>query len=89
MRNGARELDVAHALTANLGLNNLYSALLAHNAPVTEALVLTADTLVILNGSEDLSAEETVALRLERSVVDRLRLGDFTKGPATDLIRAR
>ena len=89
MRYWARKLDMSHTLTAYLGLNNLYTALLAHNATVTKTLVLTADTLVILNRSEDLSAEETISLRLERSVVDRLWLRYLAKRPATDLVWAR
>src|SRR2546427_7386813 len=33
----------------------------------------------------DLGAEKAVALRLERAVVDRLRLGHFTMRPRADL----
>ena len=88
MRYWARKLDVAHTLTAYLGLDNLYTALLAHNTTVTKALVLTTDTLVILNRSEDLCAKESISLRLERSVVDRLWLRYLTKRPATDLVWA-
>src|ERR1700723_865579 len=74
VRGRARELDVAHALAAHLGLGHLDAALLAHDAAVLQALVLAAQALVILHGSEDLRAEQPVALRLEGPVVDRLRL---------------
>ena len=56
------------------GLRDLDAALLADDAAVLQALVLAAQALVVLDGPEDLGAEETVALRLERAVVDGLRL---------------
>jgi succinylarginine dihydrolase len=37
-------------------------------------LVLAAQTFVVLHRAEDLGAEQAVALRLERAVVDGLRL---------------
>jgi hypothetical protein len=80
---------VSHALTAHLGLNNLYSALLAHDSTVTETLILTADTFIVLYGTEDLGAKEAIALRLERTVVDRLRLGYLAEGPSTYPLWAR
>src|SRR5262249_35875939 len=52
-------------------------------------LVLAAVALVVLHRPEDLRAEQTVALRLEGSVVDRLRLLHFTVGPFADLVRRR
>jgi len=36
----ARELDVAHALAAHLGLGHFDAALLAHHAAMLEAFVL-------------------------------------------------
>jgi hypothetical protein len=51
-----------------------------------EPLVLAAQALVILDRSEDLGAEQPVALRLEGSVVDGFRLTDFAVGPGTDLV---
>src|SRR4029453_6158222 len=38
---------------------------------------------------EDLRREQTVALRLERAVVDGLRLGDLAERPLLDLLRRR
>jgi hypothetical protein len=69
-------------------LDYLYTTLLAHNATVPKSLVLTADTLVIFNRTENLSAEQTIALWLERTVVDRLWLRYLAKGPASDLVWA-
>ena len=84
VRGRARELDVAHALTAHLGLRDFHAALLADHAAMLEALVLAAQTLVVLHGSEDLGAEQAVTFRLERAVVDGLRLLHFAVRPGTD-----
>jgi hypothetical protein len=55
---------MTHALTTHLGLNHLHTALLADNPSMPQTLILAADTLVVLNRSEYLSAEETITLRL-------------------------
>ena len=64
-------------LAANLAVNHLDAALFAHDATVLHALVLAAQALVVLDGPEDLRAKQPVALRLERAVVDRLRVLDL------------
>jgi len=53
---------------------------------VLQALVLAAQALVVLDRPEDLGAEQAVALRLERAVVDRLGLLDLAEGPRADLL---
>ena len=84
-----RQGDVAHALAADLRLDDLDAALLAHDAAVLHALVLAAVALVVLDRTEDLGAEEPVAFRLERPVVDRLRLLHLAERPLPDLVRGR
>src|SRR6185436_20161803 len=69
-----RQIDVAHALTSHLGLDHLDAALFTDDATMPHALVLAAIALVVLRRSEDLGAEEAIPLRLERPVVDGLRL---------------
>ena len=80
------QFDMAHAFAANLGQGHLDAAFFADHAAVLEALVLAAQTLVILDRTEYLGAEQTIALRLEGPVVDRLRLLDFAVGPGTNLL---
>ena len=75
------EVDVAHALTADLGAGDLDAAALADDALVADALVLAAVALPVLGRTEDALAEEAVLLGLERAVVDRLRLGDLAGAP--------
>src|SRR6202042_2225016 len=86
VRDGSGQVDVAHALTANLLPRHLDAAALADDALVADALVLAAVALPVLGRTEDALAEEAVALGLERAVVDRLRLGDLSRTPAADLL---
>ena len=81
---GRRELDVAHALAAHLGQRHFGAALLADHAAVLHALVLAAQALVVLDRTEDRRAEQAVAFRLERAVVDRLGLLHFAERPRAD-----
>src|SRR5687768_3025342 len=87
MSHGRGELDMAHALAADLGQRHFDAALLADHATVLEALVLAAKALVVLDRPEDLGAEEAVTLRLEGAVVDRLGLLHFAVRLRTDLLR--
>src|SRR5574338_452498 len=89
VRDRGSQLDVAHALAADLGDGHLDAALLAHDSLVLHALVLAAQAFVVLDRAEDARAEQAVTLGLERAVVDRLRLLDLAERPAADLVRAR
>ena len=89
VRNRAREFDVAHAIAPHFRQRDFDAALLADHAAMLEALVLAAQTLVVLHRPEDAGAEQTVALRLERAVVDRLRLLHFAERPRPDHVRRR
>src|SRR5690606_29995567 len=64
-------------------------ALLADDAAVLQALVLAAETFVVLDRTEDLRAEQAVALGLERAVVDGFGFLDFAVGTGPDLLRRR
>src|SRR4051794_2647603 len=84
---GARQLDVPEALAADAGEGHFDAALVADDAPVLHAFVLSAQAFPILGGSEDARAEQPVALRLKSPVINSLRLGHFAVGPAPDLFR--
>jgi hypothetical protein len=88
-RNQMCAVGLAHALAPDLGERHLDAALLADHPTVLQALVLAAQALVVLDGPEDLGAEQPVALRLEGAVVDRLRLLHLAERPGTDLLRRR
>ena len=80
------QLDVAHPLPADLGAGHLDAAALADDALEAHPLVLAAVALPVPGGTEDLLAEQTVTLGLERAVVDRLRLLHLTVRPLPDLV---
>ena len=87
MRYRYTQLDVTHTLTTYLLLRNLHAATFADDAFVTNTFVLTAVTLVILSRTEYTLAEQTITLRLIRTVVDRLGLEHLTTGDVHDLFR--
>src|SRR5215471_18422969 len=80
---------MAHTLTADLRNGNLDATLFADDSLVFHALVLAAQALVVLDRTKDAGAEQAVPLRLERAVVDRLRLLDLAVRPRQNLLRAR
>src|SRR6185437_10938821 len=79
------ELDVAHALAAHARQRDLHAAPVADYAAIADALVLAAMAFPVLDRAEDALAEEPILLRLERPVIDGLRLGDLTPGPPVAL----
>src|SRR5205814_2903195 len=83
------ELDVTHALAADLRDGDFDAALFADNALIFHALVLAAQALIVLDRTENARAEQAVTLGLERAIVDRFRLLDLAKGPAADLVGRR
>src|SRR5580704_11222157 len=87
MRDRRGELDVAHAVSPNFGHSHLDAAFFANDAAILHALVLTAQAFVIFDRPKDPSAEQPVALRLERPVIDRLGLLDLAIGPRADALR--
>src|SRR5207237_48829 len=75
------DLDVAHTVAADLGQRDLDAAAIEDDAAVTDALVLAAVALPVLYRAENALAEQPVALRLERPVIDGLGLGDLAPRP--------
>src|SRR5690606_13509917 len=80
------QLDVAHPLAAYLGASHLDATALTDDALEAHALVLAAVALPVPGGTEDLLAEQAVLLRLERAVVDGLRLLHLAVGPLADVV---
>src|SRR4029078_364172 len=74
---GRGQLDVAHAVAADLGTRDLHAAALTDDALEPDALVLAAVALPVPGGTEDALAEQAVLLRLPGPVVDGLRLLDI------------
>src|SRR5262249_30737160 len=69
---GDGQLDVSHALAADLGFGDFHAAAVADDALVLDPLVFAAVTFPVADRAENPFAEKTVALRLEGPVVDGL-----------------
>src|SRR5438552_11149975 len=87
MRDRSGQLDVPHPVAAHLRAGDLHPASLADDALETDPLVLAAVALPVAGRSEDPLAEQAVLLRLQRPVVDGLRLLDLAVRPCPDLVR--
>ena len=81
------QLNVAQALTAHFAEGDFHAALIADDSAMLHALVFSAQTFPVRHRTENFGAEQTITLGLERTVVDGLRLGDFTVRPRTDFFR--
>ena len=77
---------MAHAITTNLGQRHFNAALFTDNAAMFQTLVLAAQALVILDRAENFGTEQTIAFRLEGTVVNSFRLFNFAIGPGTDFL---
>ena len=84
---GRGQLDVAHALAADLCARDFHAAAVADLALVADLLILAAVALPVLRGSKNALAEQAVTLGLERAVVDGLGLFHFAGGPGKDHFR--
>ena len=61
----------------------------AHDAFISDSLVLSAVTFPVLRRSEDPLAEKSVLLRLEGSVVDSFRLRNFSVRTSSRIFSGR
>src|SRR3546814_1959369 len=84
LRHRAGQLDVAHALAANLRKRDLDAALLADDAAVLHALVLAAQALVVIDRTEDARAEQAVQFRIDGTEDDGIRPLDLAVGPGPE-----
>ena len=87
VRGGASQLNVAHALTANLGEGDFNATLLTDNTTMLETLVLAAQTLIVLDRTKDTRTEQAIPFRLEGTVINGFRLFHFAERPGADQIR--
>ena len=79
------QLDVSHALAADLRPGNFHATAIADDALIAHPLVFAAIAFKVLRRAEDALAEETVLLRLEGTVIDGLRLGYLSIRPVSNL----
>ncbi len=77
----AGEVDMPHAFTTHFGLGYFNAAFFANHATMLEALVFSAQALIVLDRAKNFGAEQTVTLWLESTVVDGFRFFDFAVRP--------
>ena len=78
------EFDMSHTLTTHFFLGDFHAATVTNDAFVADAFVFAAMAFPVAGRSENLLAEESVAFGLICSIVDSLRLGNFTIGASFD-----
>ena len=80
MGNRNHQMDVSHTFTTNFLFRNFHSTTIADNTFVTDTLVLTAMALIVLDRTKDTLTEQTVTLRLIRTIVNCFRFQNLTAG---------
>ena len=75
---------MTHPFAAHLLLGDLYAALFADLALMTDPLILSAKAFPVLGGTEDPFAEKPVTFRLQGAIVDGFRLLHLPERPGTD-----
>ena len=72
---------MTHPLTPYTGKSDLNPATVTNDALVLDSLILSTSTLPVTGWPEDPLAKEPSLLRLERPVVNRLRILDLAPAP--------
>jgi hypothetical protein len=78
------QLNVAHPLAANLGLNDLDPALFANHTTVLHPFVFAAVAFIVFDRTEYSGAEKPVSLGLECAVIYRFGFFHFAVRPFPD-----
>ena len=87
MSNRDNQFNMSSTLTTYLLLCYLNTTTIAYNTLITDTLVLTAGTLVILCWTEYTLAEQTITFWFIGTIVDSLWLGYLTKRVLKNLLR--
>jgi hypothetical protein len=77
---------VAHPLTAHFLLRYFYAATVTHDTLIPDPFVLSAGTLIILNGTKNTLAEQAISFRLVGAVIDGLGLQHLAIAPFEDAV---
>ena len=87
MSNRDNQFNMSSTLTTHLLLSYLNTTTIADNTLITDTLVLTTGTLVILCWTEYTLAEQTITFWFIGTIVDSLWLGYLTKRVLKNLLR--
>src|SRR6185437_15729234 len=78
------QFDVTHALPADARECDLDTAPVTDHAAVLDAFVFATGTFPVLHGAENTLTKQPSLFRLERTVIDRLRILDLPLRPGAD-----
>jgi hypothetical protein len=81
MRNGTRQLNMAHAFATDFRQCHFNATFLADDTTMLETLVLTTQALIVFGWPKDFGAEQAITFRLEGPIVYRFGLFYFTVRP--------
>src|ERR1700712_502028 len=87
MYNRHHQFNVTHSFATNFLLSYFNTAAVAHDTFITDTLVLSASTFVILYRSKNSFAEQTITFWFVGTIVNRFGLQHFTKTSFQDTIR--
>jgi len=87
MHHRCRKINMSHPLAPNTTMRNLNSAPVTNYSLKLGAFILSAGAFPVTLRPENPLTEQTVLFRTISTVVNRLRLANLTKRPATNIIR--
>jgi hypothetical protein len=64
-----------------------HAAAVAHHSAISYAFILAAVAFPITDGAENLFAEQAIAFRFERAIIDCFRFCHFSIRPVSDDVR--
>jgi hypothetical protein len=73
MSHRSSELDVTSSLTTNLRSRDFYTTSFTDNSFISNSLVFSTGTLIVLSRAKDLLTEESTSFWALGTIVDRLR----------------
>ena len=79
MGDRAGQFNMPHAVATNFRKSDFDATLFANYTAMLQAFIFAAKTFVILNRAEDLGAEQSITLWLERTVVNCFRFLHLTE----------
>ena len=81
------QLDMSHTFTAHFLFSNFHTTTVADDTFITDTLVFTAMTFIILDRTKNALAEQTVTFGFVRTIINGFRLQNFTTRILKDFFR--
>ena len=81
------QLDMSHTFTAHFLFSNFHTTTVADDTFITDTLVFTAMTFIILDRTKNALAEQAITFGFVRTVINGFRLQNFTTRILKDFFR--